>query len=248
MGKLDGKIALVTGASKGIGAGIALALAAEGAAVAVNYTSSREDADRIVAKIKAAAGKAFAAQGSVASEADVERIFTETERELGNVNILVNNAGVFTSALLQDFDEAEFHRQFNTNVLGVLLASRRAVESFGTGGGNIINIGSAATSSAPPGYSTYVATKSAVNGITRVLAKELAGKKVRVNCINPGFVETEGAKATGNFDQIANAVASLTPLGRVGQPDDIGSVAVFLASEDSSWLTGELIYASGGFR
>jgi 3-oxoacyl-[acyl-carrier protein] reductase len=248
MGKLDGKIAIVTGASKGIGAGISLALAAEGAAVAVNYTSNRSDADAVVQRIVEIGGKAAPIQGNVSSTADVERIFAETAEKLGAIDILVNNAGVFKAAPLDQFDESEFHRHFNTNVLGVFLASKKAVQVFGNKGGNIINIGSAGVSSTPPTYSLYVSTKAAVNCLTEVLAKELASKNIRVNCINPGFVETEGAKAGGNFKQLATATAARTPLGRIGQPEDIGLVAAFLASDESRWLTGEIIFASGGLR
>src|SRR5216683_2281742 len=195
MRKLDRKVALVTGASKGIGAGIALSLAKEGAVVAVNYASDRNGADRVVEKIKAAGGKAIAVQGSVTSSEEIDRFFDETERELGNVDILVNNAGVFVWLPLQDVNEKEFHRQFDTNVLGLLLASKRAAKQFSERGGSIINIGSVASTLTPPAASIYAATKSAVDAITRVLAKELGPRNIRVNSINPGVIDAEGARA-----------------------------------------------------
>jgi 3-oxoacyl-[acyl-carrier protein] reductase len=248
MSKLQGKVALVTGASKGIGAGIAVALAAEGAAVAVNYSSDSKGAEATVTKIKAAGGKAVAVQGSVAVAADVERIFAETEKAFGKITHLVNNAGVYKFAALADFDEAEFHRQFNTNVLGVFLASKRALQSFGTTGGNIINIGSSATLVNLPTSSTYTATKGALDSITAVLAKELGPQKIRVNSVNPGPVVTEGTLAMEEFATVEQVFVPQTPLGRVGQPDDIAKLVTFLASEDSYWLTGEHLAASGGLR
>ena len=202
-GKLDGKIALVTGASKGIGAGVALSLAKEGAAVAVNYASDREGADRVVEKIKAAGGKAISVQGSVTSSEDIDRFFIETEKQLGNVDVLVNNAGVFAYLPLQDVTEKEFHRQFDTNVLGLLLTSKRAAKQFGEKGGCIINIGSVASTLTPPASSIYAATKSAVDSITRVLAKELGPQNIRLNSINPGVIDTEGARAMETYEQVA---------------------------------------------
>jgi 3-oxoacyl-[acyl-carrier protein] reductase len=248
MGKLDGKIALVTGASKGIGTGIAFSLAKEGAAVAVNYLSDRQGADRVVEKIKAAGGKAIAVQGSVTSSEEIDRFFDETERELGNVDILVNNAGVFVWLPLQDVNEKEFHRQFDTNVLGLLLTSKRAARQFAEKGGCIINIGSVASTLTPPESSIYSATKSAVDGITRVLAKELGPRNIRVNSINPGVIDTEGARAMDAYEQVANTMKVLTPLGRTGMPEDIGLIAAFLASDEARWLTGEIIFGSGGLR
>jgi 3-oxoacyl-[acyl-carrier protein] reductase len=248
MGKLDGKIALVTGASKGIGAGIALSLASEGAAVAVNYHSDRAGADRVVEKIKVAGGKAITVQGNVTSSEEIDRFFNETERQLGNVDILVNNAGVFVWLPLQDVNEKEFHRQFDTNVLGLLLASKRAAKQFGEKGGCIINIGSVASTLTPPTASIYAATKCAVDGITRVLAKELGPRNIRVNSINPGVIDTEGARAMDAYEQVANAMKTLTPLGRTGMPEDIGLIAAFLASDEARWLTGEIILGSGGLR
>jgi 3-oxoacyl-[acyl-carrier protein] reductase len=248
MGKLDGKIALVTGASKGIGAGIALSLAKEGAAVAVNYASDRKGADRVVERIKAVGGKAIAVQGSVTSSEEIDRFFSETEKQLGNVDVLVNNAGVFAYLPLQDVNEKEFHRQFDTNVLGLLLTCKRAAKQFGDKGGCIINIGSVASTLTPPASSIYAATKSAVAAITRVLAKELGPRNIRVNSINPGVVDTEGARAMESYEQVANAVKAQTPLGRTGVPEDIGLIAAFLASDEARWLTGEIIFGSGGLR
>jgi 3-oxoacyl-[acyl-carrier protein] reductase len=248
MGKLDGKIALVTGASKGIGAGIALSLANEGAAVAVNYHSDRAGADRVVEKIKVDGGKAITVQGSVTSSEEIDRFFNETEKQLGNVDILVNNAGVFVWLPLQDVNEKEFYRQFDTNVLGLLLTSKRAAKQFSENGGSIINIGSVASTLTPPAASIYAATKSAVDAITRVLAKELGPRNIRVNSINPGVIDTEGARAMDAYEQVANAMKTLTPLGRTGMPEDIGLIAAFLASDESRWLTGEIILGSGGLR
>jgi 3-oxoacyl-[acyl-carrier protein] reductase len=248
MGKLDGKIALVTGGSKGIGAGVALSLAKEGAAVAVNYASDREGANRVVARIHASGGKAIAVQGSVTSADAIDRFFNETEMQLGPVDVLVNNAGVFAYLPLQDVNAQEFHRQFDTNVLGLLLTSKRAVKQFGEKGGCIINIGSVASTLTPPASSIYAASKSAVNGITRVLAKELGPRNIRVNSINPGVIDTEGARAMDSYEQVASAIKALTPLGRTGMPEDIGLIAAFLASDEARWLTGEIIFGSGGLR
>lgn len=249
MSKLQGKVAVVTGASKGIGAGIAKGLAAAGAAVVVNYASSREGADRVVADIAKAGGKAVAVQGDVAKAADVERLFAEAKKAYGRVDVLVNNAGVYQFAPIEEVTEALFHRQFNTNVLGLLQASREAAKHFGAEGGNIINISSVASQLGLPGTSVYAATKGAVDTITQVLAKELAPKKIRVNSINPGGVETEGTHAAGVIgSDFEKQMVAQTPLGRIGQPEDIASIAVFLASNDSAWLTGEKLIASGGMR
>lgn len=214
----------------------------------MNYASDREGADRVVEKIKAAGGKAIAVQGNVTSSEEIDRIFSETKQQLGNVEVLVNNAGVFAYLPLQEVNEKEFHRQFDTNVLGLLLTSKRAVEQFGEKGGCIINIGSVASTLTPPASSIYAATKSAVDGITRVLAKELGSRNIRVNSINPGVVDTEGARAMETYEQVANAIKAQTPLGRTGMPEDIGLVAAFLASEEARWLTGEIIFGSGGLR
>lgn len=249
MGKLQNKVAVVTGASKGIGAGIAKGLAAEGAAVVVNYAASREGADKVVAEIQAKGGKAVAVQGDVAKAADVERIFAEAKKAFGRLDILVNNAGVYQFSPVEDLTEEHFQRHFNTNVLGLLLATREAVKYFGAEGGSIINIGSAATELHPPTSVIYTATKGAVDTVTRVLSKELGPKKIRVNSINPGMIETEGVHAQGFIgSDFEKQFVAQTPLGRIGQPEDVAPIAVFLASEESGWLTGELLVASGGLR
>jgi 3-oxoacyl-[acyl-carrier protein] reductase len=249
MSKLKNKVAVVTGASKGIGAGIAKALAAEGASVVVNYASSKEGADRVVSEIVRAGGTAIAVQGDVAKAADVERIFAEAKTAFGKVDVLVNNAGVYQFAALEDITEEQFHRQFNTNVLGLILATREAAKHFNGDGGNIINIGSTASQLTPPTTAVYTATKGAVDAVTRVLAKELGSRKIRVNSINPGMVETEGVHASGILgSEFQKQSESRTPLGRIAQPEDIAPIAVFLASSDSGWLTGETMLASGGLR
>jgi 3-oxoacyl-[acyl-carrier protein] reductase len=249
MSKLAGKVAVVTGASKGIGAGIAKGLAAEGAAVVVNYASSKEGADRVIAEIKSKGGKAIAVQGDVARAADVQRIFAETKKSFGRLDVLVNNAGVYQFAELAEITEEQFHRQFNTNVLGLLLATQEAVKHFGPEGGSVINIGSTISRITPAGTAVYTATKGAVDAVTHVLAKELGSKKFRVNSINPGVVETEGTHAMGIIGgDFQKGFEAQTPLGRIGQPEDIAPIAVFLASQDSGWLTGETLLASGGLR
>jgi 3-oxoacyl-[acyl-carrier protein] reductase len=249
MAKLTGKVAVVTGASKGIGAGIAKALAAEGASVVVNYASSKEGADKVVAAIVGKGGKAIAVQGSVAKAADVTRLFAETKKAFGRLDVLVNNAGVYEFGALEAITEESFHRMFDINVLGLLLATREAEKLFGEEGGSVINVGSAVSSINPPNSAVYTATKHAVDGITRVLAKELGAKKIRVNTVNPGLVETEGTHTAGVMGgEFETWALSTTPLGRIGQPEDIAKVAVFLASEDSGWVTGELLLASGGSR
>jgi 3-oxoacyl-[acyl-carrier protein] reductase len=249
MGKLTNKVALVTGASKGIGAGIAKALAADGASVVVNYASSKEGADKVVAEIKAKGGKAVAVQGDFSKQEDIAKVFAETKKTFGRLDTLVNNAGVYTFTPLDQVTVEDYHRIFNLNVLGLLLASKESLKYFGPEGGSIINIGSVVSSLTPPGSSIYTATKGAVDAITHVLAKELGPKKIRVNSINPGMVETEGVHAAGfiGSDFEKNAVAQ-TPLGRIGQPQDIATIAGFLASDDSAWLTGELVKAGGGLR
>jgi 3-oxoacyl-[acyl-carrier protein] reductase len=249
MSKLTGKVAIVTGASKGIGAGIARALAAEGAAVVVNYASSPQDANKVVDVITREGGNAVAIQTNISSEAEVQRLFIETQKAFGKLDILVNNAGVYGFSPITEFSEAEFHRQFNTNVLGLLFASREAVKLFPSEGGSIINIGSTVTATNPPTGAIYTATKSAVDSITHVLAKELGPRNIRVNSINPGLVETEGTHTIGFIGgEWQKNREALTPLGRTGQPSDIAPVAVFLASDDARWITGELILASGGLR
>jgi 3-oxoacyl-[acyl-carrier protein] reductase len=249
MSKLSEKVAIVTGASKGIGAGIAKGLAAAGAKVVVNYSSSREGADRVVADITANGGTATAIQGDVSKPADVERLFAQTIRTYGAVDVLVNNAGVYHFQPLEQTTETDYRRQFDTNVLGVILASQEAAKHFGPRGGSIINIGSVATSMNSPTTVVYTATKAAVDAITAVLAKELGPRKIRVNSINPGVTVTEGLHTVGvaGSDFEKQMVAN-TPLGRVGQPEDIAPVAVFLASDDAAWVTGEHLAASGGMR
>jgi 3-oxoacyl-[acyl-carrier protein] reductase len=249
MSKLTGKVAVVTGASKGIGAEIAKALAAEGAAVAVNYASGKEGADRVVADIKAQGGRAVAVQGDVSKADDVQRLFATTREFLGPLDVLVNNAGVYEFAPLEAVTEREFHREFDTNVLGPILATREALKYFRAEGGSVINIGSVVSQKAPPMSVVYTATKHAVDGVTRVLAGELAARKIRVNSINPGGVETEGTHRAGIVGSEFEAqMVAQTPLGRLGQPTDIAPVAVFLASADSAWMTGEILIASGGMR
>ena len=247
MSKLANKVAVVTGASKGIGAQTAKGLAAAGASVVVNYSSSKEGADRVVAEIKSNGGKAVAIQGDVSQAADVTRLFAETKKAFGGLDILVNNAGIYKFTTLEEVTEDEFHRQFNTNVLGLLLTTQEAVKNFGTSGGSVINIGSAVTRLTPAGSSIYTATKGAVDAISGVLSKELGAKKIRVNSLNPGMVETEGTHTAGFIgSDFEKQLASQSPLGRIGQPGDIASIAVFLASDDSGWLTGETLTASGG--
>ncbi|WP_183557461.1 SDR family NAD(P)-dependent oxidoreductase [Mucilaginibacter sp. SP1R1] len=249
MKKLENKVAVITGASKGIGAGIAKSLAAEGALVVVNYASAKAGADQVVADIISNGGKAIAVQGDVSKIADVSRLFEETKSAFGAVDILVNNAGVYKFNSIEQLTEEEFHSQFNTNVLGLLLATQHALKNFNENGGSIINIGSVVSNIAPVGSSIYTATKGAVDSITHVLSKELGAKKIRVNSINPGMVETEGTHTAGFIGSEFQAETERTaPLGRIGQPEDIALVAVFLASEDSRWLTGETLLAGGGVR
>lgn len=246
--KLTGKVAVVTGASKGIGASIALYLAREGAAVVVNYSSSKSGADRVVSEIVGSGGKAVAVQGDVSKQSDVQRLFVESKKAFGKVDILVNNAGVYEMAPLENVTAEHFHKQFNLNVLGLLFATQEAVKQFGPDGGNVINISSVVSTGALPGASVYSATKGAVDVITKSLSKELGPKKVRVNAINPGMVETEGTHAAGitesDFRAQYEAQASL---GRIGQPKDIAAAAVFLTSDDSSWITGETLFVTGGY-
>jgi 3-oxoacyl-[acyl-carrier protein] reductase len=247
MSKLTGKVALVTGASKGIGTAIATALAAEGAAVAVNYASDKAGADRTVASITEKGGRAVAVQGSVADAA--QRIVDETVAAFGKIDILVNNAGVYAFAPLEAVTAEEFHRQFNTNVLGLVLTTQAAVKHFPAEGGSVINISSLVTRVTPPMAVVDNGTKGAVDAITHTLAKELGPKHIRVNAINPGVVNTEGARTIGVIDGDFEAMAvAQTPLGRVGVPEDIGPIAVFLASEDGRWVNGETILAAGGMR
>ena len=246
MGKLKGKTAVVTGASKGIGASIAKSLAAEGAAVVVNYSSSKEGAERVVSEIAKQGGKAVAVQGDVSKASDGQRLFTESKRVFGKVDVLVNNAGVYEFAPLADINEPHFHGLFNTNVLGLILATQEAAKLFGPEGRSVINIGSTASRVTPPATTVYTATRGAVAVITQVLSKDLGPKKTS---INPGVVETEGVHAAGFIGiEFHKKMEAQTPLGRIAQPDDIAPVAVFLASSDSRWLTGETLIASGGLR
>jgi 3-oxoacyl-[acyl-carrier protein] reductase len=247
MGKLTNQVAVVTGASKGIGAGIAVALAAEGASVVVNYASSKEGADRVVKEITGKGGKAIAVQADVSKPADVTRLFAETKKAYGKLNILVNNAGIYQFAPLEGVTEKLFHDHFNLNVLGLLLATREAVKLIGPEGGSIINVGSGVSTINPPNTSVYTATKAAVDSITGVLAKELGPRKIRVNSINPGMIETEGVHAGGFIEgDFRKWVETQSPLGRIGQSDDIAPTAIYLASSDSKYLTGETIRVTGG--
>jgi 3-oxoacyl-[acyl-carrier protein] reductase len=249
MGKLTGKVAIVTGASKGIGAGIAKSFAAAGASVVVNYAGSKEGADKVVAEIVAKDGKAISVQGDVSKSADVKRLFAETKKAFGKLDVLVNNAGVFEFAPLEQSTEEAFHRQFNVNVLGTLLTIRESLNYFGPTGGNVINLSSVVSDKAVPNASIYSATKGAVDTLSLNLASELAPRKIRVNTIAPGGVETEGTHRVGMIgSDFEKQIVADTPLGRIGQPDDIAKVAVFLASDDAAWLTGERISASGGSR
>ena len=249
MSKLTGKVAVVTGASKGIGAEIARALGAEGASVVVNYASSKAGADVVVGRIVAQGGKAVAVQGDVSKQADITRLFAETKKAFGRVDILVNNAGVYEFKGVEEVTEEHFHRIYNTNVLGLLLTTKEAVANFGEEGGNVINISSVVSRLLPPQTAVYTSTKAAVDAITVISAKELAAKKIRVNSINPGLILTEGTHSAGIADSDFQAhYEASSPLGRVGQPDDISSVAVFLASEDSKFMTGEILNVAGGSR
>jgi 3-oxoacyl-[acyl-carrier protein] reductase len=246
--KLDGKVAVVTGASKGIGAAIAKQLASDGASVVVNYASSKSGADKIVDAITKDGGRAIAVQGDVAKKADIERLFGETKKAFGRLDVLVNNAGVYEFGPLEGITEEHFHKQFNTNVLGLLLATQQAVQQFDTVS-SVINISSVVSQSAPAGASVYSATKGAVDTITRSLAKELGAKKIRVNAINPGLIETEGTHTAGVIgSELHKQAETTTPLGRIGQPQDIATVATFLASADSGWITGETFQVAGGYR
>src|ERR671919_12143 len=249
MHKLEDKVAIVTGASKGIGTSIARQLASEGAAVVVNYASSKEDADRVVAEIRRNGGKAVAVQANVGKQAEVERLFAETKKAFGRLDILVNNAGIYEFSPLEDVTEDHFRKQFDLNVLGPLLASREAVKHFGADGGSIINISSSASTLTPANSSVYSATKAALDAITRTLAKELGPRNIRVNAINPGMVDTEGVRAAG-FDEsdFRKEIEARTPPGRIGQTQDIAPAAVFLASGDAGWITGETLLVAGGLR
>jgi 3-oxoacyl-[acyl-carrier protein] reductase len=248
-GKLDGKVAVVTGASKGIGAGIAKQFAQEGASVVINYASSKEDADKVVDEISKRGGKAVAVQGNVARKTDVERLFAAAEKAFGKIDILVNNAGVYEFVPIGEISEQHFHRHFDTNVLGMLLAAQEGLTHFNAEDGSIINIGSFVSSLTPPTAVVLNATKGAVDAITRTLAKELGPRKIRVNSINHGMVVTEGVLAGGFLESdFQKMLESQTPLKRIGRPDDIAPAALFFASEDSKWITGETLLIAGGLR
>jgi 3-oxoacyl-[acyl-carrier protein] reductase len=247
--KLTGQVAVVTGASKGIGASIAKHLAAEGASVVVNYASSQAGADKVVADITREGGKAIAVRADVAKKADIERMFAETKKAFGRIDILVNNAGIYEFSSIESVTEEHFHKQFNLNVLGLILTSQAAATLFDSGGGSIINISSVVSTVGFPNASVYSGTKGAVDAITRSLAKELGPRGIRVNAINPGMVETEGTHSAGIAEsEMRKQVEAQTPLGRIGRPQDIAGAAVFLASADSSWITGETLVISGGNR
>lgn len=247
--KLKGKVAIVTGASKGIGASIATHLAAEGASVAVNYARSKEGADRIVDEIKRNGGNAVAIQADLSKPKDVQKLFSETLKHYKKVDILINNAGIYEFAPLEEITPEHFYKMFDLNVLGLLLASQEAAKHFGPSGGSIVNISSIASTHGSPSAAVYSATKASVDIITRTLSKELGPRQIRVNSINPGVVMTEGVEQLGEVGkEFQEKVLPETPLGRLGQPQDIATAAVFLASNDASWITGETLYISGGFR
>ncbi len=247
--KLAGKVALVTGASKGIGASIAKHLAAEGASVVVNYASSKEGADRVVNEIKTKGGKAVAVQADVAKLPDIERLLTETKKAYGRLDILINNAGVYEFSPLENVSVDHFNKQFDLNVLGLILTSKEAAKYFDGDGGSIVNISSIVSTLAPPNAAVYSATKGAVDAATKSLAKELGPRKIRVNAINPGMVITEGTNSAGMSEgEFRKQLESQTPLGRIGQPEDIAPAAVFFASSDSSWITGETLVIAGGLH
>ncbi|MGP1310467.1 MAG: SDR family NAD(P)-dependent oxidoreductase [Phycisphaerales bacterium] len=245
--KLQGKVAVVTGASKGIGAAIAAHLAEAGASVVVNYASSREGADRVVAEIESKGGKAIAVQGDVSKEADAVRLLDETVNRFGRVDVLVNNAGVYEMKPIEEMSVEHFHKQYNVNVLGLLLATREAVKRFGKEGGSIVNISSTVSTISPPNASVYAGTKGAVDVITASLAKELGPRGIRVNAVNPGLIDTEGVRSAGIHDSdMRDWVEATAPLGRIGQVGDIAPAVVFLASDDAKYITGEALRASGG--
>jgi len=247
--KLAGKAAVVTGASKGIGASIAKHLAAEGAAVVVNYSKSKEGADRVVGEITSQGGKAVAVQADVSKQPEVAHLFAEARMAFGKLDILINNAGVYEFAPLEGVTEGNFYKQFDLNVFGLILTSQEAVKHFGPAGGSIVNISSIVSTLSPPNASVYSATKAAVDSVTKSLAKELGPRKIRVNAINPGMVQTEGWHAAGFAESdMRKQVEAQTPLGRIGVPEDIAPAAVFLASSDASWITGETLLIAGGYR
>lgn len=251
MSKLKGRVALVTGASKGIGAAVAKELATAGAAVVVNYAIDGIGADAVVKQIMDADGRAVAIQGDVSKSDEVRRLFAKLAETFGSLDVLVNNAGVYKPMPLTELTEDEFYREFNTNVLGPLLVIRESLNYFDPNGGSVINVGSGASRMCPPGYSIYSASKSALDAITGVLAKELASRNIRVNSVNPGATMSEGTKSAGLYgagSEFERKLVAMTPLGRIGTPSDIARIVAFLASDQSGWLTGEIILASGGLR
>lgn len=248
--KLAGKVAVVTGASKGIGASIAKHLAAEGASVVVNYATSKGGADKVVSEITSAGGKAIAVQGDVSKKADIDRLFTETKKSFSRLDILVNNAGIYEFAPLENVTAEHFHKQFDLNVLGLVLTTQEAVKHFSPTGGAVVNVSSIVSGTfAAPNGSIYSATKASVDAVTRSLSKELGARKIRVNAVNPGMIETEGLHASGITESdMRKQIEAQTPLGRIGQPQDIAPAVVFFASDDASWITGESLYITGGLR
>jgi 3-oxoacyl-[acyl-carrier protein] reductase len=247
--KLAGKVAVVTGASKGIGAEIARQLAAEGAAVVVNYASSKAGADRVVGDITAKGGRAVAVKADVSKPDDIRALFAETKKAFGRLDVLVNNAGIYEFSPLEAVTTEHFHKQFDLNVLGLILSTQEAVRHFGPQGGSVVNISSVVATFAPPNASVYSATKAAVDAVTKSLAKELGPKGVRVNSVNPGMVETEGTHSQGITESdLRKQIEAATPLGRIGKVDDIAPAVAFLASDDAKWITGETLYISGGNR
>jgi 3-oxoacyl-[acyl-carrier protein] reductase len=246
--KLTGKVAVVTGASKGIGAAIAKHLAAEGAAVVVNYSASKESADRVVKEVTANGGRAIAVKANLSKKTDIDQLFTETRKAFGQIDILVNNAGIYEFSPVESITEEHYRKQFDLNVLGLALSTQEALKQFNPAGGSIINISSVVSTLGIPGAAVYSGTKGAVDAITRSLAKELGPRGIRVNAINPGMVETEGVHAAGIAESdMRKQVEAQTPLGRIGQPEDIARAAVFFASQDSAWITGETLTVSGGY-
>jgi 3-oxoacyl-[acyl-carrier protein] reductase len=247
--RLAGKVAVVTGASKGIGASIAKHLAAEGASVVVNYASSKTGADKVVSEITSAGGKAIAVQADVAKKADIDRLFAETKKAFGKLDVLVNNAGIYEFSPLEQITEEHFHKQFNLNVLGLILTTQEALKHFSPESGSIINLSSVVSTWTPPNGSVYSATKAAVDAVTGSLAKELGTRKIRVNAVRPGMIETEGTHSAGITESdMRKQYEAQAPLGRIGQPQDIATAVTFLASPDSSWITGETLLVSGGYR
>ena len=247
--KLAGKVAVVTGASKGIGASIARHLAEEGASVVVNYASSKAGADKVVGEITARGGKAIAVQADVAKKPDIERLFSDTKKAFGQLDVLVNNAGIYEFAPLEQITEEHFHKQFNLNVLGLLLTTQEALKYFNPAGGSIVNLSSLVSTITPPNASVYSATKGAVDAVTGSLARELGARKIRVNAVRPGLVETEGTNTAGfTTGDFHDQFVAQTSLGRIGQPQDIATAVTFLASSDSSWITGETLLVAGGYH